>query len=121
MERYLNLKNYKTKNYLKCNTMKLTPFDNSQDAYEREFQQNHDSLQEATSLVTKYANLMQEKKKGTYRDELEIKIKKIKQETLEHNRMLEEKMKIEKERGGSEYANYLVSMLNAGTGNYILE
>lgn len=49
------------------------------------------------------------------------KIRNIKLETLLHNKMLEEKRKTEIEKGSYEYANYLVSMLNAGTNNYIID
>ena len=38
MQRYLNLKNYKTKNYLKTATMRMTPYDIGQDAYEARFE-----------------------------------------------------------------------------------
>lgn len=41
-------------------------------------------------------------------------IKKLKNETTKHHRRLEKRKQEELERGAHEYANYLVSMLDAG-------
>jgi len=41
-------------------------------------------------------------------------IKKLKNETIKHHRRLEKRKQEELERGAHEYANYLVSMLDAG-------
>jgi hypothetical protein len=41
-------------------------------------------------------------------------IKEIKEETVNHHKRLEKRKAEELERGAHEYANYLVSMLNAG-------
>ena len=45
---------------------------------------------------------------------MEKEIKKFKNETVKHHRRLEKRKAEELERGAHEYANYLVSMLNAG-------
>ena len=45
---------------------------------------------------------------------MERDIKNFKQETVKHHRRLEKRKAEELERGAHEYANYLVSMLNAG-------
>lgn len=44
-------------------------------------------------------------------------IRKWKKETIKHHRRLEKRKAEELERGCHEYANYLVSMLNAGLSN----
>ena len=44
---------------------------------------------------------------------MEDEIKKIKKETVTHHKRLEKRKLEELERGPHEYANYLVSMLNA--------
>ncbi len=51
MQRYLNLKNYKTKNYLKAATMKMTPFDTQQDDYELRFEQMKEVIAGANNLA----------------------------------------------------------------------
>lgn len=118
MQRYLNLKNYKTKNYLKAATMKMTPYDTQQDLYEEKFKQ----YQEIITSARKFAGVFGKKiKNGTLNQEINLEIRKIKKESLLHNKMLEEKRKAEIEKGSYEYANYLVSMLNAGTNNYIID
>ena len=45
---------------------------------------------------------------------LKKEIKKLKNETIKHHRRLEKRKQEELERGAHEYANYLVSMLDAG-------
>lgn len=45
---------------------------------------------------------------------MEEEIKDFKKETIKHHRRLEKRKAEELERGSHEYANYLVSMLNAG-------
>lgn len=45
---------------------------------------------------------------------MEKDIKEFKKETVKHHRRLEKRKAEELERGAHEYANYLVSMLNAG-------
>jgi len=45
---------------------------------------------------------------------MEKEIKDFKKETVKHHRRLEKRKAEELERGAHEYANYLVSMLNAG-------
>ena len=45
---------------------------------------------------------------------MEQEIKENKIETVKHHRRLEKRKAEELERGAHEYANYLVSMLNAG-------
>ena len=42
-------------------------------------------------------------------------------ETTNHQRRLEKRKNEELEKGAHEYANYLVSMLNAGTKNYLVD
>jgi len=45
---------------------------------------------------------------------MKMEIKEIKEETVNHHKRLEKRKAEELERGAHEYANYLVSMLNAG-------
>lgn len=118
MQRYLNLKNYKTKNYLKAATMRMTPYDSSQDQYEVKFLKYKKIINSAAKLANKFSKQIKE---GTLNEAMNKKIRMIKKESLLHNKMLEEKRKAEIEKGSYEYANYLVSMLNAGTNNYIID
>lgn len=46
--------------------------------------------------------------------QLESEIKALKRETINHHKRLDRRKAEELERGAHEYANYLVSMLNAG-------
>jgi hypothetical protein len=48
------------------------------------------------------------------RKTMKLAIKEIKEETVNHHKRLEKRKNEELERGAHEYANYLVSMLNAG-------
>jgi hypothetical protein len=48
------------------------------------------------------------------RIQLENEIKALKRETINHHKRLDRRKAEELERGAHEYANYLVSMLNAG-------
>lgn len=118
MQRYLNLKKYKTKNYLKPTTMRMTPYDIKQDLYEHKFEKYKKMINSASKLAEEFAEKI---KNDTLNEDLKREIRLIKKETLLHNKMLEEKRKAEIEKGSYEYANYLVSMLNAGTNNYIID
>ena len=118
MERYLSIKKYKTKNLLKPMTMRLTPYDENLDHYEKKFKRQKHIIKKATKLSEKYDQLI---KDNLLNKELDENIARIKKEAMEHNKMLEEKKKAEVEKGAYEYANYLVSMLNAGTSNYIID
>jgi hypothetical protein len=118
MKRYLDLKKYRTKNYLKPNTMKLTPYDESQKQYEQKFESFKMVEEGALKMAKEFDKLITE---GKLLKDMNDKIKAIKKKTLLHNKMLEEKRREEIEKGCYEYANYLVSMLNAGTNNYIID
>lgn len=112
------MKSYKTRNYLKPNTMKLTPYDESQNEYEKRLENFNKVIEGATKMAKEFKDLIREDKLFK---EMNDKIKAIKKKTLLHNKMLEEKRREEIEKGAYEYANYLVSMLNAGTNNYIID
>lgn len=118
VKRYLDLKKYKTKNYLKPNTMKLTPYDESQKVYESKLPVYQEAMESAEKLKQEFTGLL---KKNKLFKAMNDDIKAIKKKTLLHNKMLEEKRREEIEKGAYEYANYLVSMLNAGTNNYIID
>ena len=118
MARYLDIKKYKTKNLLKPMTMRITPHDESINEYEEKFESQRYIIENASKLAAKYTKKIKE---GTLNLEMHRKIRMIKREAMLHNKMLEEKMKGEIEKGAYEYANYLVSMLNAGTSNYIID
>lgn len=118
MQRYLNLKQYKTKNYLKPTTMRMTPYDVKQDLYEVKYEKYQKMIDSAAKLAEDFGKKINN---DTLNEQLKREIRLIKKETLLHNKMLEEKRKAEIEKGSYEYANYLVSMLNAGTNNYIID
>lgn len=115
---YLDEHKFKTRNYLKPNTMKLTPYDESQALYEKKLETFNKVLEEADMMAKEYDRKIS---KNLLYKEMNDKIKAIKKKTLLHNKMLEEKRREEIEKGAYEYANYLVSMLNAGTNNYIID
>lgn len=99
--------------------MRMTPYDVRQDLYEVKFQNVFQGMiDEAAELASEFDEKIKHNKLNK---ELTEKIKAINKESLLHNRMLEEKRKAEIEKGSYEYANYLVSMLNAGTNNYIID
>ena len=98
--------------------MKLTPYDESQQIYEKKLETYNKVAKDADKLAKKFGDLIE---KNQLFKELNDKIKEIKKKTLLHNKMLEEKRREEIEKGAYEYANYLVSMLNAGTNNYIID
>lgn len=118
LKRYLDLRKYKTRNFLKPSTMKLTPYDESQREYEKKLVSYNKVLEGADKMAKKFGELIENDQ--LYK-EMNDKIKSIKKKTLLHNKMLEEKRREEIEKGAYEYANYLVSMLNAGTNNYIID
>lgn len=98
--------------------MKLTPYDESQRVYEKRLVSFNKVLEGADKMAKEFEKLINENK--LYK-EMNDKIKAIKKKTLLHNKMLEEKRREEIEKGAYEYSNYLVSMLNAGTNNYIID
>lgn len=98
--------------------MKLTPYDESQREYDKRLETFKQVIGGATKMAKEFNDLIREDKLFK---EMNDKIKAIKKKTLLHNKMLEEKRREEIEKGAYEYANYLVSMLNAGTNNYIID
>ncbi len=98
--------------------MKLTPYDESQLEYEKKLESYNTVIEGADRMAKEFGELIE---KGQLYKEMNEKIKAIKKKTLLHNKMLEEKRREEIEKGAYEYANYLVSMLNAGTNNYIID
>lgn len=98
--------------------MKLTPYDESQQEYEKKLETYAQVMDGAHELAKKFQDLLDTNQ--LYK-EMNDSIKAIKKKTLLHNKMLDEKRREEIEKGGYEYANYLVSMFNAGTNNYIMD
>lgn len=98
--------------------MRVTPYDTRIDTYEAKFESERWVIEKAAKLAKIYDKKI---KNGTLNKEMNRKIAAIKREALLHNKMLDEKRKAEIEKGAYEYANYLVSMLNAGTSNYIID
>lgn len=118
MDRYLRIQNCKTRNLLKPMTMRVTPYDKKIDQYEKRFKSHKVIINEANHDALDYSKKIIENKLN---EDMIKKIKEIKRETAMHLKMLEQKRKTELEKGAYEYANYLVSMLNAGTSNYIID
>lgn len=108
--------------------MKLSPYDETQEVYEAKLEKYLVDVKAAESLVKKYDERLKpvdvkdkNKKVPRIDDELFRKLNVIKKETLNHIRRLEKRRNEELEKGCHEYANYLVSMLNAGTKNYLVD
>lgn len=95
--------------------MKLNPYDESQDEYEIKYKGYAKVISEAKALASKFDRLIKDNKLNS---ELRKELYHIKMETSNHQRRLEKRKMEELEKGAHEYANYLVSMLNAGTKNY---
>lgn len=118
VQRYLDLKEYKTKNFMKPNKMKLNPYDESQDQYEIKYKGYAEIIQKSKDLASQFDRLIKDNKLNS---ELRKELYQIKMETTNHQRRLEKRKNEELEKGAHEYANYLVSMLNAGTKNYLVD
>jgi hypothetical protein len=103
---------------LKPNTMKLTPYDESQKDYERKLEEYNKVIEGAEKLSSDFKKLIDN---GELNKEMYDKIKQIKKKTLEHIKNLNEKRREENENGASEYANYIVSMGNAANNYYIVD
>eukprot|EP01017_Pseudomicrothorax_dubius_P027523 TRINITY_DN3183_c0_g1_i1.p2 TRINITY_DN3183_c0_g1~~TRINITY_DN3183_c0_g1_i1.p2 ORF type:complete len:410 (-),score=96.92 TRINITY_DN3183_c0_g1_i1:1376-2605(-) len=116
MERYLTIKNYKTRNYLRDLKVKMKQVNQEEaEAIESRIQGYHHEVRELS--------MRHEAMKAEDRDfHLNIvrEIKKIKLESQEHQRRLEKRKNEELEKGAHEYANYLVSMLNSGITNLMM-
>lgn len=89
--------------------MKFTQYDVNKDAIEQKFKTYldiADKIREKSDEMVAQNNASTKKMKE--------EIKKLKNETIKHHRRLEKRKQEELERGAHEYANYLVSMLDAG-------
>ena len=103
---------------MKPNKMKLNPYDETQDEYETKFKGYAKIIGGAKNLARDFEVLI---KKNQLNADLRKELHIIKQETTNHLRRLEKRRNEELEKGAHEYANYLVSMLNAGTKNYLVD
>ena len=103
---------------MKPNKMKLNPYDESQDAYEMKYKGYAKIIADAKQLADTFGKLIKDNKLNS---ELRRELHHIKMETSNHQRRLEKRKNEELEKGAHEYANYLVSMLNAGTKNYLVD
>ena len=103
---------------MKPNKMKLNPYDETQDDYEQKFKSYEKIINGAKNLANHFGVMI---KKNQLNSELRKELHNIKQETTNHLRRLEKRRNEELEKGAHEYANYLVSMLNAGTKNYLVD
>ncbi|KRW99570.1 hypothetical protein PPERSA_13150 [Pseudocohnilembus persalinus] len=112
VERYLKSYKYKTRNTIQKFKMKFTEYDRNQQKIDKHFKEYED----LAKGIKNHCNGLQ-KENNEQRQHLQQEIKKYKQETIKHHRRLEKRKEEELERGCHEYANYLVSMLNAGLSN----
>lgn len=116
MERYLKIKDYKTRNYLRPLKIKVSKIDQDEmDIMDERIKGYQDEVRKITLNQIKM-----KKKDKEFKDELNKQIKQIKLESQEHQRRLEKRKNEELEKGAHEYANYLVSMLNSGITNLML-
>lgn len=92
--------------------MKFTEYDKDQEKIEQHFKDYQDL---ADNIKDKSIKLYQDNHQK--RIKMNEEIRKWKKETIKHHRRLEKRKAEELERGCHEYANYLVSMLNAGLSN----
>ena len=103
---------------MKPNKMKQNPYDESQEVYEEKYKGYVKVIAGAVALKEKFDNIFKLK---TLNQDLKNEMYAIKQETTNHLRRLEKRKNEELEKGAHEYANYLVSMLNAGSKNYLVD
>ena len=109
MELYLKTNKYKTRNYVSEFKMKYTQTDKQEQLKEEKFKQYKEEARRIFEWSEEQKN--DDEKKGKA---LKGEIKDLKTETINHHKRLERRKEEELERGAHEYANYLVSMLNAG-------
>jgi hypothetical protein len=89
--------------------MKYTQVDKNEQAKEEKFAFYKEEARRIQDWSDAQKNDDDLKKK-----QLEAEVKALKRETINHHKRLERRKAEELERGAHEYANYLVSMLNAG-------
>ncbi|KAL4475443.1 hypothetical protein ABPG72_022078 [Tetrahymena utriculariae] len=109
LDKYIHSYNYQTKNYVTGFKMKFTQYDANKEVVEQKFKSYLDlaeKIKERSDEMIIQNNISTKKMKD--------EIKKLKNETIKHHRRLEKRKQEELERGAHEYANYLVSMLDAG-------
>lgn len=106
---YLESNQYGTRHQIKMYKMKFTESERNQDDLELKFKR----YMKLADQIKKQA-LELKKDNSNRKKDMKEQIQQIKRETVEHHKRLEKRKAEELERGAHEYANYLVSMLNAG-------
>ncbi|CAD8169176.1 unnamed protein product (macronuclear) [Paramecium tetraurelia] len=106
---YLAENKYSTRNQIQEYKMKFTESEKNQDELELKFARYIKLADQLKSEAIAMRDDNENRKK-----KMKSEIKTIKQETVNHHKRLEKRKAEELERGAHEYANYLVSMLNAG-------
>jgi peptidoglycan hydrolase CwlO-like protein len=109
VEIYLKNNKYRTRNYIQGFKMKFTEIDQNQNDLEFKFER----YKKLADEIMKNSDDMRKDNRKKKR-KMKMEIKEIKEETVNHHKRLEKRKAEELERGAHEYANYLVSMLNAG-------
>lgn len=109
MRIYLESNQYGTRHQIKMYKMKFTESERNQDDLELKFKR----YMKLADQIKKQA-LELKKDNSNRKKDMKEQIQQIKRETVEHHKRLEKRKAEELERGAHEYANYLVSMLNAG-------
>ncbi len=89
--------------------MKFTEIDQNQEDLEFKFER----YKKLADEIMQNSEDMRKDNRNKKR-KMKMEIKEIKEETVNHHKRLEKRKAEELERGAHEYANYLVSMLNAG-------
>lgn len=109
---YLGTENYQTRNVVKGYKMNFSKISTDKEEVERKF--------EAYRQIAKKVNQDLEEfkiKDAQAQAELKRELKRMREESWNHQRRLSRRRDEELEKGAHEYANYLVSMLNAHSQN----
>lgn len=109
VELYLKKHKYKTRNYVSEFKMKYSQTDKNDKEKEAKFA----GYRSEANRILEWSQGQKDEEEAK-RQQLESEIKAIKRETINHHKRLDRRKAEELERGAHEYANYLVSMLNAG-------
>jgi len=111
MQEYLS-KDFKTKNIVKGYKMRFSKMSDNQEEIEAKFAQYKQIAKEINLNKIEFTKQAKKDKK-----KLVEEIQAIKDESQKHMKRLAKRRDEELEKGAHEYANYLVSMLNAGSHN----
>jgi len=109
---YLGAENYKTRNVVKGYQMNFSKISTDKEEVEKRFDEYRQIAKKVNQDLEEFKVADKIAKKTLRKD-----LKKLREESWNHQRRLSRRRDEELEKGAHEYANYLVSMLNAHSQN----